>query len=87
MSTRTTAKLTSTIVGAAVLAASLGSAAQARIPEDRGGDAPTVREEVVVLPDAFERAVARLAPKRVVAAQTSETPDAFKRAARGRMRD
>ncbi|HET9242681.1 MAG TPA: hypothetical protein VFN99_04510 [Gaiella sp.] len=87
MTIRTPIRLAGTFVGAAVLAASLGSAAEARIPEERWGDAPTVRSEAVVVPDAFERAVARSKPKRFVAAQSPETPDAFKRAAGGRMLD
>ena len=86
MTTRTPAKLAGTLVGAAVLAASLGSAAEARIPEEHWDDAPTVRGESVALPDAFERAVARATQKRVVAAKTSPTPDWFERAALRRMR-
>jgi hypothetical protein len=86
MTTRTTSKLVGVVVGAVAVAASLGSAAEARIPEDDWGDPRTVREQAVAVPDAFERAVVRQARKRVAAATTSSSPDWFERAALRSMR-
>ena len=86
MTTRTTSKLAGALVGAAVVAASFGSAADARIPEMDWDATPTIRAEAAAVPDAFERAVARQARKRVAAATTSSVPDWFERAALRSMR-
>jgi hypothetical protein len=89
MATRTAAKIVGVLAGAAVLAASFASAGDARIPEGDWNDAPAVRETVVAVPDAFERAVARQARTRLATKTTlldAATADWFERAAMRRMR-
>jgi hypothetical protein len=89
MATRTTAKIVGAVAGATLLAASLGSAADARIPEEGWNDARPSYEAVVAVPDAFERAVGRQAHKRLAAKISrldASTADAFERAALRHMR-
>ena len=89
MATRTTAKIAGALAGATVVAASFGSAADARIPEEDWNDARPSYEAVVAVPDALERAVARQAHKRLAARTPvldASTADAFERAVLRHMR-
>jgi hypothetical protein len=89
MATGGTAKIVGALAGATVLAASFGSAADARIPEEGWIGARPVYEAVVAVPDAFERAVARQAHKPLAARTTgidASVADCFERAVLRRMR-
>jgi hypothetical protein len=89
MATRTTTKLAGALAGATVLAAALGAAADARIPEDDRNDAQPVYEAVAAVPDAFERAAVRLKAKPLATRPHGldpSTADAFERAVLRRMR-
>jgi hypothetical protein len=89
MATRTTTKLAGALAGATVLAAALGAAADARIPEAARSDAQPVYEAVAAVPDAFERAAVRLRAKALATKPQgldASTADAFERAVLRRMR-
>ena len=84
MTTVTTARLAGALVGAALLAAFAGSAAEARIPEGGWDSPPVVLDGAGAVPDVFDRAVARgpqtrLGPK--TSASGAATPDWLERAA------
>ena len=84
MTTDTTARLAGAVVGAALLAALAGSAAEARIPEGGRVSTPVVLDGAVAFPDVCERAVARGAQTRLGAktsASGAATPDWLERAA------
>ena len=84
MTTVTTVRLAGALVGAALLAASAGSAAEARIPEGAWESTAAVLDDAGVNPDVVGRAVAR-GPQTRLGAKTSAsgaaTPDWLERAA------
>ena len=82
-------RLAVAVLGAALLAASLGSAAEARIPEGSWKSTPIVLDDPGIVPDVFERAVARgrrTRPVSKASATGTATPDWLERAAQHAMR-
>ena len=79
MTSRSTRRITASLVSSLAIAGALAGTAGAWIPSVEADEPLTATRSIVVVPDAFERAAKRQTPKLQAA---SSGPDAFERAVR-----